>query len=84
MREIKEVSSYTLTLNPGIMKKKVFAIAVAALLLSACGGKAAKEAAAKAEAAEIEQLETVTSQIDSAITDIEEASMKVDTLLDEL
>jgi PBP1b-binding outer membrane lipoprotein LpoB len=84
LREIEQVYSFTLTLNPGIMKKKFFAIAAAALLLSACGGKAAKEAAAKAEAAEIEQLETVTSQIDSAITDIEEASMKVDTLLDEL
>lgn len=66
------------------MKKRLFAIAVAALLLASCGGKAAKEAEAKALETEVEQIETVTSQIDSTITEIEEAAVKLDTLLNEL
>jgi PBP1b-binding outer membrane lipoprotein LpoB len=53
------------------MKKTVFALAFAALLLGGCTGKAAKEAAAKAQEAEIEQMKAVTSQIDSTITEIE-------------
>ena len=66
------------------MKKRLFAMAVAALLLAGCGGKAAKEAEAKALEAEVEQIEKVTTQIDSTITEIEEAAIKVDTLLNEL
>jgi len=66
------------------MKKRLLTIAVAALLLASCGGKAAKEAEAKALEAEIEQIETATSHIDSAITEIEEAAIKIDTLLNEL
>jgi PBP1b-binding outer membrane lipoprotein LpoB len=66
------------------MKKRLFAIAVAALLLSSCGGRAAKEAEAKALEAEVEQIEKVTSQIDSTLTEIEEAAIKLDTLLNEL
>lgn len=57
---------------------------MATLLLAGCGGKAEKEAAAKAEAAEIEQTEAVSSQIDSTIQEIEAAAMKLDTLLNDL
>lgn len=66
------------------MKKRLLAIAVTALLLASCGGKAAKESEAKAIEAEVEQIEMVTSQIDSTITEIEEAAVKLDTLLNEL
>ena len=66
------------------MKKSLFAIALAVLLLAGCGRKAAKEAEAKALEAEVEKIETVTAQIDSTITDIEEAAVKLDTLLNKL
>ena len=66
------------------MKKSLFAIALAVLLLAGCGRKAAKETEAKALEAEVEKIETVTSQIDSTITEIEEAAVKLDTLLNEL
>ena len=65
------------------MKKTIIATGVVALLLAGCTGMAAKEAE-KARAAEIEQLETVSTQIDSTITEIDEAAMKLDTLLNEL
>ncbi len=65
------------------MKKTIIATGVVAFLLAGCTGKAAKEAE-KARAAEIEQLETVSTQIDSTITEIDEAAMKLDTLLNEL
>ncbi len=66
-----------------MMKKMIIASAVLALMMAGCTGKAAKEAG-KARAAEIEQLETVTTQSDSTITEIEEAPMKLDTLINEL
>ncbi len=66
------------------MKKTLFALAFAVLLMAGCTGKAAKEAAAKAQEAEIEQTEAVISQIDSTITEIQEAGIKLDTLLNEL
>jgi|OpeIllAssembly_1097287.scaffolds.fasta_scaffold526767_2 outer membrane lipoprotein-sorting protein len=66
------------------MKKSLFAFALAVLLLTGCGRKAAKEAEAKALEAEVEKIETVTAQIDSTITDIEEAAVKLDTLLNKL
>jgi len=66
------------------MIKRTLMIAMATLLLAGCGGKAEKEAAAKAEAAEIEQTEAVSSQIDSTIQEIEAAAMKLDTLLNDL
>lgn len=59
-----------------MMKKMIIASAVLALMMAGCTGKA--------RAAEIEQLETVTTQIDSTITEIEEATMKLDTLINEL
>jgi len=65
------------------MKKMIFVSAVLALVMAGCAGKAAKEAE-KARAAEIEQLETVSTHIDSTITEIEEAEMKLDTLINEL
>ncbi|HNT93215.1 MAG: hypothetical protein H6545_08250 [Bacteroidales bacterium] len=65
------------------MKKAIIVCGVLALALAGCTGKAAKEAE-KARAAEIEQIETVTSQIDSTITEIEEAAMKLDTIMSEL
>ena len=65
------------------MKKAIIVSGVLALLMAGCTGRAAKEAE-KARAAEIEQLETVSTQIDSTITEIEEAAMKLDTLMNEL
>ncbi|HOO66335.1 MAG: hypothetical protein GX646_01605 [Bacteroidales bacterium] len=65
------------------MKKAIIVSGILALALAGCTGKAAKEAE-KARAAEIEQIETVTSQIDSTITEIEEAAMKLDTIMSEL
>jgi len=52
--------------------------------LAGCTGKAAKEAAAKAAEDEINQIETVTSQIDSTLDEIEEATIKLDTIINEL
>lgn len=66
------------------MNKKILMIATATLLLAGCGGKAEKEAAAKAEAAVIEQTEAISSQIDSTIQEIEASAMKLDTLLNDL
>ena len=66
------------------MKKRFLALAAAALLLAGCGGKAAKEAEARALGAEVEQIEKVASQIDSTLTEIEEAAVRLDTLLNEL
>ncbi len=66
------------------MKKSVIVSGIRILALAGCTGKAAKEAAAKEAEAEIQQIETVTSQIDSTITEIEEASVKLDTLINEL
>jgi PBP1b-binding outer membrane lipoprotein LpoB len=66
-----------------MMKKAIIAAGVIALLLAGCTGKAAKEAE-KARALEIEQLETVSTQIDSTLNEIDEAVMKLDTLINEL
>jgi len=65
------------------MKKAIIVSGVLALLMAGCTGRAAKEAE-KARAVEIEQLETVSTQIDSTISEIEEAAMKLDTLMNEL
>lgn len=67
-----------------MMKKTTIASGILILALAGCTGNATREAAAKAAEAEIEQIETVTSQIDSTITEIEEASVKLDTLINEL
>lgn len=68
------------------MKKAIIVTGVLALTLAlaGCTGKSKKEAAAKAAEAEIKQIETVSSQIDSTITEIEEAAMKLDTVINEL
>lgn len=66
-----------------MMKKMIIVSAFLALVMAGCASKAAKEAE-KVRAAEIEQLETVSTQIDSTITEIEEAEMKLDTLINEL
>lgn len=65
------------------MKKAIIVTGVLALLMAGCTGRAAKEAE-KARAVEIEQLETVSTQIDSTINEIEEAALKLDTLINEL
>ena len=65
------------------MKKAIIASGVIALLLAGCTGKAAKEAE-KARAVEIEHLETVSTQIVCTMNEIDEAAMKLDTLINEL
>jgi len=65
------------------MKKAIIISGVLALLMAGCTGRAAKEAE-KARAVEIEQLETVSTQIDSTISEIEQAAMKLDTLINDL
>ncbi len=65
------------------MKKAIIVSGVLALLMAGCTGRAAKEAE-KARAVEIEQLETVSTQIDSTISEIEQAAMKLDTLINDL
>lgn len=63
------------------MKKTFLALAILALIMAACTGRSAQD---KAVADEIEQIEAVTSEIDSTIDEIEKSTKEVDELLEEL
>jgi hypothetical protein len=66
------------------MKKAFFTLAVAALLLSACNGKAKKEAAAALEAAEIQRIDSVTMVMENLKGQIDFTVEEVDQLINEL
>jgi outer membrane biogenesis lipoprotein LolB len=63
------------------MKKALCTLAVAALLLSACTGKAKKQAL---EAAEIQRIDSVTMVMENLKGQIDFTAKEVDQLINEL
>jgi len=60
-------------------------MAVMALLLAGCAGNTSKEeAAAEAEALEVQKIDSITSEIDSLKQDIDAAAKEIEGLVDEL
>jgi ABC-type glycerol-3-phosphate transport system substrate-binding protein len=66
------------------MKKVLCTLAVAALLLVACNGKAKKAAAAAAEAAEIQRVDSVTMVMENLKGQIDFTVQEVDSLMNQL
>jgi outer membrane biogenesis lipoprotein LolB len=67
------------------MKKALCTLAVAAVLLVACNGKAKKEAAAAAaEAAEIQRVDSVTMVMENLKGQIDFTVEEVDSLMNQL
>jgi hypothetical protein len=63
------------------MKKALFALAVAAVLMVACNSKAKKQAL---EAAEIQRIDSVTMVIENLKGQIDFTAQEVDKLINEL
>jgi hypothetical protein len=66
------------------MKKVLCTLAVAAVLLVACNGKAKKEAAAALEAAEIQRVDSVTMVMENLKGQIDFTVEEVDSLMNQL
>jgi hypothetical protein len=67
------------------MKKTLFTVAIAVVILAACTGKKAKEEAAKAaEAAQIQQIDSATVVMMDTKNQVDFAAKKVDRLINEL
>lgn len=70
-------------LKPLIMKKLLFAFGISALILAGCSGGSSKDKSDEAVTDEIEQIEAVTPEMDSTISEIEESAQEVDSVLKE-
>ncbi|HDR68202.1 MAG TPA: hypothetical protein ENN61_04045 [Bacteroidaceae bacterium] len=67
------------------MKNVLLVLALTAFLLAGCTGKASKqEAADEALSVEIQQLDSLTSEIESIKEDIEASVRELEELIDEL
>jgi cellobiose-specific phosphotransferase system component IIA len=66
------------------MKKALCSLAVMAVLLVACNGKAKKEAAQALEAAEIQRIDSVTMVMENLKGQIDFTVQEVDQLINKL
>ncbi|MBN2274836.1 MAG: hypothetical protein JXK95_10920 [Bacteroidales bacterium] len=66
------------------MKNFLSIMAMLAILMVACTGKAKEQKAAEAEAVEIERIDSVTAEMDSIRNMIESSAKEVDELINDL
>ncbi|OFY57012.1 MAG: hypothetical protein A2Y87_08920 [Bacteroidetes bacterium RBG_13_46_8] len=66
------------------MRKTLFALALAAFLLAACTGRTSKKEAEAREAAEIERIDSIKTEMNTVKTEIDSSVATVDELINDL
>jgi len=66
------------------MRKTIFTLALAALIVAACTGRTSKKEAEALEAAEIERIDSIKQELNTAKAEIDSTVTKVDELINDL
>jgi len=66
------------------MRKTIFTLALAALIVAACTGRTSNKEAEALEAAEIERIDSIKQELNTAKTEIDSTVATVDELINDL